>query len=50
MLIETSGSNMVHDEEKLTNFLESSMENGLVLDGTVTNEPTKMRVSFFQPS
>ncbi|XP_065090993.1 D-2-hydroxyglutarate dehydrogenase, mitochondrial-like [Ochlerotatus camptorhynchus] len=43
MLIETSGSNMVHDEEKLTNFLESSMENGLVLDGTVTNEPTKMR-------
>lgn len=36
---------MAHDEEKLTNFLESSMENGLVLDGTVTNEPTKMRVS-----
>lgn len=44
MLIETSGSNMNHDEEKLTNFLESSMEQGIVLDGTVTNEPTKMRV------
>ncbi|XP_058822704.1 D-2-hydroxyglutarate dehydrogenase, mitochondrial isoform X1 [Topomyia yanbarensis] len=43
MLIETSGSNIAHDEEKLTNFLESTMEKGLVLDGTVTNEPTKMR-------
>ncbi|XP_055606108.1 D-2-hydroxyglutarate dehydrogenase, mitochondrial-like [Uranotaenia lowii] len=43
MLIETSGSNMTHDEEKLTTFLENTMEKGLVLDGTVTNETTKMR-------
>ncbi|XP_058454629.1 D-2-hydroxyglutarate dehydrogenase, mitochondrial isoform X1 [Malaya genurostris] len=43
MLIETSGSNMEHDEDKLIKFLEKSMEDGLVLDGTVTKEPTKMR-------
>lgn len=44
MLIETSGSDAGHDEEKLSRFLEQSMESGLVEDGTVTNEPTKMKV------
>lgn len=44
MLIETSGSNGDHDEEKLTNFLTLSMETGRVADGTVTNEVTKSRV------
>jgi D-2-hydroxyglutarate dehydrogenase len=42
MLIETSGSRCDHDEEKLTKFLEKAMTTGLVLDGTVTNEPGKM--------
>lgn len=44
MLIETSGSRMDHDEEKLNDFLKYVMENGLVLDGTVTNDPGKMKV------
>lgn len=42
MLIETSGSRLDHDEEKLTKFLEAAMERGDVLDGTVTNEKSKM--------
>lgn len=45
MLIETSGSNAVHDEEKLMNFLSSAMEKNLVLDGTTTNDLSKMKVS-----
>lgn len=44
MLIETSGSRMDHDEEKLHKFLQNVMENRLVLDGTVTNDPGKMKV------
>jgi hypothetical protein len=44
MLIETSGSNGTHDEEKLTNFLESSMANGVVRDGTVASEPSRIKV------
>lgn len=44
MLIETSGSNGDHDEEKLNNFLSLSMEAGRVADGTVTNEISKSRV------
>jgi FAD/FMN-containing dehydrogenase len=43
MLIETSGSNMHHDEEKLNNFLEKSMERAIVVDGVVTNEPGKIK-------
>lgn len=45
MLIETSGSHIGHDEEKLMNFLKSTMEKNLVLDGTTTNDVGKMRVS-----
>lgn len=44
MLIETQGSNNLHDEEKLNSFLQAVMESGLVLDGTTTNELTKMKV------
>lgn len=44
MLIETSGSNSKHDEEKLNQFLENVITDGTVLDGTVTNEPSKMKV------
>ncbi|KAB7507624.1 D-2-hydroxyglutarate dehydrogenase, mitochondrial, partial [Armadillidium nasatum] len=42
MLIETSGSNATHDEEKLNTFLESTMNSGLINDGTVASEPSKM--------
>ncbi|KAL4221844.1 D-2-hydroxyglutarate dehydrogenase [Mactra antiquata] len=42
ILIETSGSNSSHDEEKLNQFLETMMESGLVLDGTVAAEKTKI--------
>lgn len=45
MLIETSGSRADHDEEKLMDFLNKVMEKGLVIDGTTTNDLTKMRVS-----
>lgn len=47
MVIETHGSNNEHDEEKLNKFLENVMSEGLVLDGTTTNEPGKMRVRTF---
>lgn len=43
ILIETSGSNERHDEEKLSSFLEFEMGSGLILDGTVTNEPSKVQ-------
>lgn len=46
ILIETQGSNSVHDEEKLNAFLENVMDQKIVLDGTTTNEPGKMRVRF----
>lgn len=44
MLIETSGSDAKHDEEKLSKFLDTAMSEGAVLDGTVTNEPSRMQV------
>lgn len=43
MLIETSGSNAEHDEEKLNSFLQKAMETSLVVDGVTTSEPGKMR-------
>lgn len=43
-LIETSGSNLTHDEEKLTAFLEKVMQEGYVDDGTYTSDPGKVRV------
>ncbi|XP_050723483.1 D-2-hydroxyglutarate dehydrogenase, mitochondrial-like [Eriocheir sinensis] len=42
MLIETSGSNGTHDEEKLNNFLENVLGSGTVSDGTVASEPSRM--------
>lgn len=44
MLIETSGSNNRHDEEKMNKFLEDVMQSRTVLNGTVSNEPGKMKV------
>ncbi|KAJ8971410.1 hypothetical protein NQ317_005526 [Molorchus minor] len=43
MLIETQGSNNDHDEMKMNAFLESAMSDGLILDGTTTNEVSKMQ-------
>ena len=34
IVVELSGSNAAHDEEKLSNFLEEVMEAGVVSDGT----------------
>lgn len=45
MLIETSGSNLNHDEEKLNSFLETCMNEEVILDGFATSEPSKMQVS-----
>ncbi|XP_068020044.1 D-2-hydroxyglutarate dehydrogenase, mitochondrial [Melanerpes formicivorus] len=43
VLIETSGSNSTHDEEKLNNFLEKTMASGLVTDGTVATDEKKIK-------
>lgn len=42
-LIETSGSNSQHDQEKLEKFLEFVMENEVVLDGTVAQGETQAK-------
>ncbi|XP_044268012.1 D-2-hydroxyglutarate dehydrogenase, mitochondrial [Tribolium madens] len=44
ILVETQGSNDVHDQEKVTKFLENLMGDGVAQDGTVTSEPSKMKV------
>lgn len=46
MLIETSGSRVDHDEEKIMGFLNHAIDKGLILDGTTTNDTAKMRVRF----
>lgn len=43
LLLETSGSNLKHDEEKVSSFLESSLSRGDIQDGTVTNEISKVQ-------
>uniref|UniRef100_G3P6J9 D-2-hydroxyglutarate dehydrogenase, mitochondrial n=1 Tax=Gasterosteus aculeatus aculeatus TaxID=481459 RepID=G3P6J9_GASAC len=43
IVIETSGSNATHDEEKLHNFLEEAMASSLVTDGTVATEDSKIK-------
>lgn len=43
VLIETSGSNSTHDEEKLNSFLEQAMTSGLVTDGTVAVDDKKIK-------
>ncbi|KRT80424.1 hypothetical protein AMK59_7652, partial [Oryctes borbonicus] len=43
VLVETQGSNEVHDEGKMSKFLEKALESGVVKDGTVTNEDSKMK-------
>ncbi|XP_067851744.1 D-2-hydroxyglutarate dehydrogenase, mitochondrial [Heptranchias perlo] len=43
ILIETSGSNSDHDQEKLSRFLEKVMTSGLVIDGTMATEESKIK-------
>nr|XP_028586784.1 D-2-hydroxyglutarate dehydrogenase, mitochondrial isoform X2 [Podarcis muralis] len=43
VLIETSGSNSAHDEEKLSHFLEHVMASGLVVEGTLASEDKKIK-------
>lgn len=43
MLIETSGSNSIHDKEKFNKFIECGMESQEILDGVMTDEPGKIR-------
>ncbi|XP_041073154.1 D-2-hydroxyglutarate dehydrogenase, mitochondrial isoform X1 [Carcharodon carcharias] len=43
ILIETSGSNSDHDQEKLSHFLEKVMACGLVTDGTMATEENKIK-------
>lgn len=42
MIIETSGSHLIHDEEKLSLFVEKAINNDFIKDGTLTNEITKL--------
>ncbi|CZR56330.1 probable D-lactate dehydrogenase AIP2 (actin interacting protein 2) [Phialocephala subalpina] len=42
-LIETSGSNSEHDNEKLEKFLEYVMEKEIVLDGVVAQDETQVK-------
>ncbi|KAF2402920.1 hypothetical protein EJ06DRAFT_472075 [Trichodelitschia bisporula] len=41
-LVETSGSNAEHDNEKLQNFLEHVMGEGIVTDGVVAQDQTQI--------
>ncbi|XP_061861987.1 D-2-hydroxyglutarate dehydrogenase, mitochondrial isoform X2 [Colius striatus] len=43
VLIETSGSNSTHDEEKLSNFLEEATASGLATDGTVATDERRIK-------
>ncbi|KAG1459267.1 hypothetical protein G6F56_006199 [Rhizopus delemar] len=43
VLIETSGSNKDHDDEKLTTYLENMMVDGVAEDGVVAQDETQIR-------
>ncbi|XP_023310421.1 D-2-hydroxyglutarate dehydrogenase, mitochondrial-like [Anoplophora glabripennis] len=42
LLIETSGSNEVHDSEKVNNFLDDVINSNLISNGTMASEPSKI--------
>ncbi|KAF5281272.1 hypothetical protein FQA39_LY05158 [Lamprigera yunnana] len=44
LFVETKGSNEEHDQKKLHKFLESTISQKLIVNGTVTTEPTKYQV------
>ncbi|KOC68161.1 D-2-hydroxyglutarate dehydrogenase, mitochondrial [Habropoda laboriosa] len=43
VLMETSGSNGNHDEEKLSSFVEKAMAEDVIEDGTLTSDPAKVK-------
>lgn len=43
LLLETSGSNLKHDEEKINSFLEKVLDQGIVQNGVTVNEPSKVQ-------
>ncbi|KAL2717564.1 hypothetical protein V1478_013264 [Vespula squamosa] len=43
VLLETSGSLMAHDEEKLNAFVEKVLNDNIVQDGTLTSDTTKIK-------
>ncbi|KAI9300954.1 hypothetical protein BJ944DRAFT_257701 [Cunninghamella echinulata] len=43
VLIETSGSNKEHDDEKLTSYLENMMTEDIAKDGTVAQDETQLK-------
>lgn len=45
LLIEVAGSNSEHDNDKFQTFLESALNQNLVLNGTIASEPKKIQVS-----
>jgi FAD/FMN-containing dehydrogenase len=47
VLIETSGSNTDHDKEKVSNFLEKVMGEGIVTDGTIAQDETQVKSLWF---
>lgn len=44
-LIETSGSNKDHDEEKISSLLETLLNSGQITDGTLATDESKIQVS-----
>lgn len=42
LLLETSGSNLEHDEQKVSHFLEAGLSNGVIKDAFATNETSKV--------
>lgn len=45
VLLETSGSNAAHDEEKLASFVETALVEEVIEDGTLTSDPAKVKVT-----
>ncbi|XP_076244604.1 D-2-hydroxyglutaric acid dehydrogenase [Calliopsis andreniformis] len=43
VLMETSGSNSSHDEEKLASFVEKALAEDIIEDGTLTSDPAKVK-------
>ncbi|KAK9485557.1 hypothetical protein V1527DRAFT_466214 [Lipomyces starkeyi] len=43
VLVETSGSNSVHDEEKLQAYLERLMESDIIADGVLAQDETQVK-------
>lgn len=48
VLMETSGSNVNHDGEKLASFIEKALADDIIEDGTLTSDPAKVKVGSVQ--